>query len=198
MPSSFKQNMTVKNSSAKIKWMDTALAYSYVYTESTQVLAEKIAIRELRKPVDCKLGSKYGFEPDAVINFQKKKLSQHKAHYADMIPDLARFGWCNMSLEQMEAKASEIIHKLDSLRLVDTASGSPNHSKEYILHETKLAILLEAQECVYRIKYIDSLLRSSQQFCKGKETTSDKKFDLHTSLRYLIPFRKCVAVNADD
>jgi hypothetical protein len=199
-----KENSTVKSAKhppAKIKWMDTVLAYSYVYTESTQVLAEKIAIRGLGKPVrSSKSGSssKCRFEAEASSNIQKKKLVEHKAHFHNMMPDLARFQLSSMSLDEMEALASEIIEKLDSLQRVDSSNGCISHSKEYRALENKLSTLLEAQECVYHIKCIDNLLSSSQQCGQDKATDSHPKRDLQTRMKRLIPFMNCVVARVDD
>ena len=196
-PSKIKQDATVngvKNESSKIKWMETVLVYSYLYTESTQVLAEERAIRGLGKPAQCKSRStsKFRFESDASINVQKKKLVQHKARFENMMPDLARFQLSNLSLEEMGKLEYDIIDKLDGFQRVDNVDGCFCHSDEYRVLEKKLARLLEAQECVYRIKCIDTFLGNNQQY-----GISDNKFKLRTSIQHLIPFIKCFGVNED-
>jgi hypothetical protein len=199
MPSSLKQNnVTATRPSAKITWMDTVLSYSYAYTESTQVLAEKMAIRGQGKQVNSKSRSQFQYQADASVNVQKKKLVQHKAHFDNMVPDLDRLQWSKLSLDEMEELASDMIDKLDSLRRLDTADRCFSLSNEYRVLENKLSLLLEAQECVYHIKCIDTLLSNQQLHGKGKDADSDEKFDLRTSIRYFFPFRKCLVVRMVD
>jgi hypothetical protein len=194
-----KQSNPVKPAT-KITWMDTVLTYRYVYTESTQVLGEKMAVRELEKSAHSKSSrtSKIRCVANAIINVLKRKHIKHKIQFRSLLPDLAKFNWSTLSLDEMETKAAEIIDKLDSLRPVDSEDCEFSPSNEYRMLEKRLSLLLDAHECVYHIKCVESLLSNIQQHGQDKDASSDIRPDVWASMRYLFPFKRCAVDSGDD
>jgi hypothetical protein len=177
---------------SKIKWFDTVLAYHYNYTECGNAPAVKIAIREIEKPASKISRHTFRSEADAVASQQKRKCCEHKAHLDNMLPDLVQYKWSQMSIDELEAAESDIIKKLDSLREVDEESGYTRQTAQYRALEKQLSLLLEMYECLVQKRYDENLLSITTEN-ENKDIFIQKNSVSIRSLRFLLPFQKCMS-----
>ena len=179
-------------SSTKIKWFDTVVAYDYTYTNGENPPAMNIAIREIKKPAR-KLTSRHTFrcEADAIISQQKRKQGEHTAHYENIVPDLARYQWSQMSIDELEAAELEMIDKLDSIRQVDAVTGRTILSDKYRALEKELSLLLEMYECLFQKRFVENLLLQRNNEAASKKRQHPRRLD------FFWPFTKCLQINVD-
>ncbi len=184
---------TKQEPSSKIKWFDTVISYHYKYTECGNAPAVKIAIKYIEKPAS-KAISRHTFrsEADAITSQQKRKCCEHTAHLDNMLPDLVQYKWSQMSIDELETTQSEIIDELDSLREVDEESGYTRNTAQYRALEKQLSLLLEMYECLVQKRYAENLVSTSTEN-KDKDTFVQKNRVFSRSLRFLLPFKKCMS-----
>ena len=202
MPSILKQSAAetkLMPSSTKIKWLDTVVAYHYTYTGDRNLSAMNVAvrtsIREIKQPARTMI-KRHTFrcEADAIISEQKKKQGEHTEHYTKIKPDLARYHWSHMPIDELEAAELEMINKLDSICLVDAVTGDMVHSNKYRELEKELSLLLEMHECLFQKRFVENLLSQSN----NEAVSIMRKRDLRSRLNFFSPFTKCLRVNVDD
>jgi hypothetical protein len=189
--------------SRKIKWLDSVKSYSYTYTGCENVPAEVMSIRDVEKPARMKAVCKHTFhcEAEAILSQQKKKRGENLAHIEKILPEVANLEWLQLSIHQIKAVEFEMIEELDSLRQIDANTGHISYSNEYRALEKQFVLLLEIHECLYMKAYLDrldSVLTKKQQHDgTGKDANFTKKPSfLRRSLRFLIPFNKCIMVDS--
>jgi hypothetical protein len=202
MPSILKQSAAetkLMPSSTKIKWLDTVVAYHYTYTGDRNLPAMNIAIRtsiqEIKQPARTMI-KRHTFrcEADAMISEQKKKQGEHTEHYQKIKPDLARYHWSHLTIDELEAAELEMIDKLDSICLVDASTGNMIHTAKYRELEKELSLLLEMYECLFQKSFVENLLSQSN----NKAVSIMKKRDLRSRLNFFSPFTTCLRINVDD
>jgi hypothetical protein len=180
-----------KKCSKTISWSNSVTLFHY--TECGNPRAEVISIRGIEKLPLSKLTGRQTFqcEADAVISQRRKKLDQHTLRLEKILPELAKLEWSHLSLNEMEAVASDIIEELDSLR---------QQSREYNLVERQFALLLEAYECMFRLSCNGNHHLPIKQHGKNSEVSfikSGNRFFRLPPLPWPIPFRNCASFDVD-
>ena len=179
-----------------IRWSSLVTVYHYRDCEIPR--AETIAFRRKEKDSYSEKTRRLSFQcaADAIVSQRKKKLDQNTARLEKILPELTRFQWSHLSLVEMNAVESDIIEKLDNLRMTDAKNGTEGNlqdSREYTLIEKQFVLLLEACDCSFKLSCVDHS-RSIKQHGKKEFSLIKRSYRLFR-LAWLMPFKNCISLD---